>query len=122
LIASVPELPSHIALKLYKDDANTFEPYPAISAKSVEKETGLKNLTLISDVDTNALFDTTNSISYDYIGLIPTENDKGDFLSDDRIQKKRFSDNNEKYDVFDLIRLLFDDISSEEAIDFYRKD
>jgi len=53
---------------------------------------------------------------------IPTENDKGDFLSDDRIQKKRFSDNNEKYDVFDLIRLLFDDISSEEAIDFYRKD
>lgn len=53
---------------------------------------------------------------------IPTENDKGDFLSDDRIQKKRFSENNEKYDVFDLIRLLFDNISSEEAIDFYRKD
>ena len=53
---------------------------------------------------------------------IPTENDRGDFLSDDRIQKKRFNENNEKCDVFDLIRLLFDDITSEEAIDFYRKD
>lgn len=67
---------SHAALKLYKNDATTFDPYPTISAKSVEKETGLKNLTLVSDVDASALFDTTNSISYDYIGLIPTENDK----------------------------------------------
>ncbi len=52
----------------------------------------------------------------------PTDNDKGDFLSDDRIQKKRFMENNEKYDVFDIIRLLFDGITTEEAIDFYKKD
>ena len=52
----------------------------------------------------------------------PTENDKGDFLGDDKLQKKRFMENNEKYDIFDVIKLLFDNISSEEAIDFYRKD
>jgi len=67
---------SHAALKLYKNDNTTFDPYPTVSAKSIEKETGLKNLTLVADVDASALFDPINSISYDYLGVIPTANDK----------------------------------------------
>jgi hypothetical protein len=52
---------------------------------------------------------------------IPTENDKFDFHGDDNIQKKRFANTKENSDVIDIIKLLFDNISSQEAVDFYRK-
>ena len=52
---------------------------------------------------------------------IPTENDKFDFHGDDNIQKKRFANTKENSDVIDIIKLLFDTISSQEAVDFYRK-
>ena len=50
----------------------------------------------------------------------PTENDKFNIRGDDIIQKKRFANNKETTDISDIIKLLFDGITSEEAIDFYR--
>jgi hypothetical protein len=52
--------------------------------------------------------------------FIPTENDKINLSSDDVIQKKRFKDK-EEIDIVDIIRQIFDNITSEQAVDFYRK-
>ena len=49
----------------------------------------------------------------------PTENDKFNLYGDDSLQRKRFHDK-EDIDLVDIIKQLFDDISSEEAVDFYR--
>ena len=51
---------------------------------------------------------------------IPSENDKFNIHGDDIIQKKRFANKKETTDISDIIKLLFDGITSEEAIDFYR--
>ena len=53
----------------------------------------------------------------------PTENDKCNLLGDDNMQKKRFASNKETSDnIINIIKRLFDGISSEDAVDFYRKD
>ena len=49
----------------------------------------------------------------------PTENDKFNLYGDDSLQRKRFHDK-EDIDLVDILKQLFDDISSEEAVDFYR--
>jgi len=49
----------------------------------------------------------------------PTENDKFDLYGDDVIQKKKFL-TKEKIDVTCIIKMMFDGITSEEAVDFYR--
>ena len=51
--------------------------------------------------------------------LIPTENDKVNLTSDDALQRKRFQ-RREESDVIDIIKGLFDGISSEDAVDLYR--
>jgi len=50
---------------------------------------------------------------------IPTENDKFNLYGDDSLQRKRFHEK-EDVDLVDIIKQLFDDISSEQAVDFYR--
>ena len=50
---------------------------------------------------------------------IPTENDKFNLYGDDSLQRKRFHDK-EEIDLVDIIKQLFDDITSEQAVDFYR--
>jgi hypothetical protein len=50
---------------------------------------------------------------------MPTENDKFNLYGDDSLQRKRFHDK-EDVDLVDIIKQLFDDISSEQAVDFYR--
>lgn len=53
---------------------------------------------------------------------IPTDNDKFNLRHDDNLQKKKF----EKYkidetDCLKVVKTMFDDISTEDALDFYRK-
>jgi len=55
-----------------------------------------------------------NKITY-----IPTENDKFNLYGDDSLQRKRFHEK-EDVDMVDIIKQLFDDISSEQSVDFYR--
>ena len=42
--------------------------------------------------------------------------------SDDIIQKKRFLSLKNSHDIIDIIKLLFDKITTEQAVDFYRND
>lgn len=49
----------------------------------------------------------------------PTENDKFNLMGDDSLQRKRFQ-NSEDIDHIDITRQLFDGVTSEEAVDFYR--
>ena len=49
----------------------------------------------------------------------PTENDKFNLYGDDSLQRKRFQEK-EEVDLVEIIKQLFDGISSEEAVDFYR--
>lgn len=51
---------------------------------------------------------------------IPSENDKVNFYGDDYIQKKKFAKTKDNNDVVENIKLLFDNITSEEAVDLYR--
>jgi hypothetical protein len=49
----------------------------------------------------------------------PTENDKFNLYGDDALQRKRFQEK-EDGDLVEIIKQIFDGISSEEAVDFYR--
>lgn len=49
----------------------------------------------------------------------PTSNDKFNLYGDDALQRKRFHDK-EDVELVDVIKQLFDDISTEESVDFYR--
>ena len=47
--------------------------------------------------------------------------DKWSIYADDEFQKKRFAkDKNKKSDILDIVKPLFDNISTEDAVDFYR--
>lgn len=49
----------------------------------------------------------------------PSEQDKFNICSDDSLQRKRFTEK-EDIDMVDVIKQLFDGISSEDSVDFYR--
>ena len=49
-----------------------------------------------------------------------TANDIKNLSSDDSTQRRRFENEKEKIDPVEIIKLLFDNISSEEAVDYYR--
>jgi len=50
----------------------------------------------------------------------PTENDKFNLYGDDSIQRQRLESRKDDSDPVDVIKQLFDNISSEDAVDFYR--
>ena len=49
----------------------------------------------------------------------PTENDKFNLYGDDALQRKRFQEK-EEIDLVEIIKQIFDGITSVEAVDFYR--
>jgi hypothetical protein len=49
-----------------------------------------------------------------------TLNDIKNFSTDDTIQRRRFENEKETIDPVEIIKLMFDNISSEEAVDYYR--
>lgn len=49
-----------------------------------------------------------------------THNDIKNFSTDDTSQRRRFENEKEDIDPVEIMKLLFDNISSEEAVDFYR--
>ena len=49
-----------------------------------------------------------------------TENDRVNIFGDDLILKKRFSKNVVNVDKVDIVKLLFDNITNEQAVDLYR--
>lgn len=51
----------------------------------------------------------------------PTENDKINLRGDDILQRDRFKTDKGEIDAIDCVKLLFDTITTEEAVDLYRK-
>ncbi len=68
---------SDIVMKLGDGDQTYFDPYPTVSVKSIDKETGLKNLIFTNDI-ANDNFDTTASTNTDFVGLLPSVDDRAD--------------------------------------------
>ena len=68
---------SDIVMRLGDGDQTYFDPYPTVSNKSIEKETGLKKLIYTSDI-ANDNFDNTASTNSDFIGLLPSVDDRPD--------------------------------------------
>jgi hypothetical protein len=68
---------SDIIMTLNEGDQAYFDPYPTVSVKSVEKETGLKKLIFTNDL-ANDNVDDTASTNTDYIGLLPSVDDRAD--------------------------------------------
>jgi hypothetical protein len=50
----------------------------------------------------------------------PTENDKFNLYGDDTLQKKKFQSTRKTNNTIDVIKELFDSITTEDAVDFYR--
>jgi len=50
----------------------------------------------------------------------PTENDRFNIYGDDTIMKKKFNKNKENNDYAEVIKSLFDNMTSEQAVDLYR--
>ena len=65
------------------------------------------NKFLINIVKTNATYKVT-------------PNDIKNLSADDSSQRRRFENEKEKIDPVETMKLLFDNISSEEAVDYYR--
>lgn len=79
----------------------------------------LTNITLlINRKELNKLF---RNIIKNKSTYIPTKNDCFNFYGDDFIQKKKFAKTKDDNDVVENIKLLFDNITSEESVDLYRK-
>ena len=49
----------------------------------------------------------------------PTENDKFNLYGDDALQRKKFNEKDDS-DTINMVKQLFDDITVEELVDFYR--
>jgi hypothetical protein len=77
----------------------------------------LQNIILVGQP--KEFYNIVRSIVKNKATYMPTENDKFNLYGDDALQRKRFHEK-EDVDIVDIIKQLFDDISSEEAVDFYR--
>lgn len=77
----------------------------------------LQNIILLGQP--KEFYNIVRSIVKKKANYTPTENDKFNLYGDDALQRKRFHDK-EDVDLVDIIKQLFDDISSEQAVDFYR--
>ena len=108
--------------KLYSDVFNDNDYRENYEYTNVLTENDCKQLLdnivfLINKKELNKLF---RNIVREKSTYIPTENDKINFYGDDYIQKKRFAKSKDNNDVVENIKLLFDNITSEEAVDLYR--
>jgi hypothetical protein len=77
----------------------------------------LQNILLLSDK--KEFYKIIKKIIIDNATYTPTENDKFNLYRDDPLLKKKFQSFKEE-DKTDSIKMLFDNITSEKAVDFYR--
>ena len=96
-----------------------------------------KNTNIVTEYDCQQLIDNIfilcdfksfsfllRNIIIQHCTYIPSINDGFNLCSDDTYQKRKFNklDENDNKDIlFDTVKLLFDNISNEDAVDFYRK-
>ena len=79
----------------------------------------LQNIFLLCDIHALSIIfrnSIVNTCSY-----IPSKNDRVNLYSDDTYQKKKFLSKKDNSNIlFETVKLLFDTISNEEVVDFYR--
>ena len=121
LIANI--LPYMISMfrKLYRDVFGDNDFRKDYSSKCQITECDCEQLlqNIISVGQPKDFYNIVRTIVKNKATYTPTENDKFNLYGDDSLQRKRFHDK-EDIDLVDIIKQLFDDISSEEAVDFYR--
>lgn len=72
-------------------------------------------------LDKRAVCEHFRKIVKDTATYSPTIMDKCNLFSDDPIQKRRFFKKDDTNDVIDVIKSIFDNIRTEDAVDFYRR-
>ena len=121
LIANILPIMMGMFRKLYKDVFGDNDFRNDFSSKcqitECDCEQLLQNIILISQP--KEFYNLVRDMVVSKATYIPTENDKFNLYGDDSLQRKRFHDK-EDVDLVDIIKQLFDDITSVQAVDFYR--
>ena len=121
LISSLSPIMIGMFRKLYKDVFGDNDFRNDYSSKcqitECDCEQLLQNIILISQP--KDFYNLVREMVVSKATYIPTENDKFNMYGDDSLQRKRFHDK-EDVDLVDIIKQLFDDITSAQAVDFYR--
>jgi hypothetical protein len=121
LILSILPIMIGMFRKLYKDVFGDNDFRNDYSSKcqitECDCEQLLQNIILISKP--KEFYNLVREMVVSKATYIPTENDKFNLYGDDSLQRKRFHDK-EDVDLVDIIKQLFDDITSLQAVDFYR--
>jgi len=121
LISSILPIMIGMFRKLYKDVFGDNDFRNDFSSKcqitECDCEQLLQNIILISKP--KEFYNLVREMVVSKATYIPTENDKFNLYGDDSLQRKRFHDK-EDVDLVDIIKQLFDDITSVQAVDFYR--
>ena len=121
LISSILPIMIGMFRKLYKDVFGDNDFRNDFSSKcqitECDCEQLLQNIILISKP--KEFYNLVREMVVNKATYIPTENDKFNLYGDDSLQRKRFHDK-EDLDLVDIIKQLFDDITSVQAVDFYR--
>jgi hypothetical protein len=112
----------NIFKKMYQDIFNDNDYRENYNSKteitSSDFEQLLQNIFTLSD--TLKFYNIVRNIIKEKATYYPTENDKFNIISDDLILKKKFSNTKERIDKADIVKLLFDNITNEQAVDLYR--
>jgi len=112
----------NIFKKIYQDIFNDNDYRENYNSKteitSSDFEQLLQNIFTLSD--TFKFYNIIRTIIKQKAPYYPTENDKFNIVSDDLILKKRFSNTKERVDKADIVKMLFDNITNEQAVDLYR--
>ena len=97
----------------YRDDYST---KTEITGNDFEQL--LHNIFVLSD--SFGFYSMMKKIIKEKATYMPTENDKVNMISDDLILRKRFQNKKDHIDKAGIVRLLFDNITTEQTVDFYR--
>ena len=121
LISSILPIMIKMFRKLYRDVFGDNDFRNDFSSKcqitECDCEQLLQNIILISQP--KEFYNVVREMVISKATYIPTENDKFNLYGDDSLQRKRFHEK-EDVDLVDIIKQLFDDITSVQAVDFYR--
>ena len=79
----------------------------------------LQNIFLLCDIHSLSII--FRNVIVNTCSYIPSKNDRVNLYSDDTYQKKKFLNKKDNSNIlFETVKLLFDTISNEEIVDFYR--
>ena len=121
LISNILPIMIGMFRKLYKDVFGDNDFRNDFSSKcqitECDCEQLLQNIILVSQP--KIFYNLVREMVVSKATYIPTENDKFNLYGDDSLQRKRFHEK-EDADLVDIIKQLFDDITSIQAVDFYR--